>query len=159
MDHLADQLVLHGSVSLLAGFLSGAPMGSAINRGAGEASVRAWRVAHTGLVMGGLLLLAIAAILPRVAGAGRLSEAAVWVLVVAFVVSVYGFLVALPLGAYTGNRGLQPRPSTGARRQSNRVPRQHGWCLWCACWRRGAVLGRAARGILVSERVGRNNLW
>src|SRR5207248_1591905 len=56
------QLVLHGGIVLLIGLLCGAPLGSAVVRGKGEEAVRAWRVAHTSLVTGGILLLAVAAI-------------------------------------------------------------------------------------------------
>jgi hypothetical protein len=54
------QLILHGSIVLLVGLLSGAGFGTAIVRGKSEAAARAWRVAHSGLLMGGVLLLALA---------------------------------------------------------------------------------------------------
>ena len=50
------QLILHGGIVLLLGYLSGAGLGSAVNRGKSEATLRAWRVAHSGIVMGGVLL-------------------------------------------------------------------------------------------------------
>src|SRR5687768_4129037 len=53
------QLILHGGVILLLGLLSGVPFGRAIVHVKSEAAVRAWRVAHSGLSMGGVLLLAL----------------------------------------------------------------------------------------------------
>jgi hypothetical protein len=100
-------LVLNGAVVLLVGLLSGAPMGSAINKRKGEDIVRGWRVAHSGLVMGGIMLLGIASIIPKLA----LSEGAAATLALAFFVSSVGFTVALPLGAWKQHRGLKPKPS------------------------------------------------
>src|SRR5215208_3982103 len=102
----AKYLVLHGSIVLFAGLLCGFPFGRAVVRGAPESSVRAWRVAHSGLSMGGVLLLALAAAIPLV----QLSNGWSWCLVWAFVASGYGFAIALPLGAHFGYRGLTAAP-------------------------------------------------
>ncbi len=103
---LAKYMVFNGSIVLLVGLLSGAPMGSAINRKKGEETIRAWRVAHSGLIMGGVMILAVALVIPHLA----LSESLISILAWTFVVSGYGFVVALPLGAWKGHRGLQPKP-------------------------------------------------
>ncbi len=100
------QLILHGGIVLLAGLLSGAGFGSAVVRGKPEETVRAWRVAHSGLVMGGVLLLALAPVVPLL----RLSALTLAGLVWAFVASSYAFVVALPLGARYGHRGLTSAP-------------------------------------------------
>ena len=102
------QLIFHGGVILLVGLLCGAPLGSAVVRGKPEATIRAWRVAHSSLVMGGILLLALAGILGQL----KLSAWALALLVWAFVASSYGFAIVLPLGAHYGHRGLafQPPP-------------------------------------------------
>ena len=99
-------LLFHGSIVLFIGLLSGIPMGSAINRKKGEEAVRAWRVAHSGLIMDGLLMLIIALIVPYL----QVGELAVWTLVWVLVISGYGFVMALPLGAWKGYRGLVPKP-------------------------------------------------
>jgi hypothetical protein len=96
------QLILHGGLILLVGLVSGAGFGRAIVRGTSEATVRAWRVAHSGLVMGGVQLLALALVVPQL----QLSPSALALLVWAFVASGYAFAVALPLGAHYGHRGL-----------------------------------------------------
>jgi hypothetical protein len=102
----ANQLVLHGSVILLAGLLCGAPLGSAVVRRKSEEAVRAWRVAHSSLVMGGVLLLALSSVVARL----HLSAFTLALLVWAFVASSYVFAVVLPTAAYFGHRGLSSTP-------------------------------------------------
>ena len=100
---MADkQFLLHGAIVLLVGLLCGAPMGSAIARNKPEPIVRGWRVAHSSLVAGGILLLAIAGVVSRLA----LPPSALIVLVVSFVVGSYAFCISLPLGAHIGVRGI-----------------------------------------------------
>ncbi len=101
-----SQLLLHGAVVLWAGLLSGFGFWSAIVGRKGEALVRAWRVAHATLLMDALLMLVVALALPYLA----LSRAAARVLTWALVLSAYGFVFALGLGALAGVRGLSPRP-------------------------------------------------
>lgn len=102
----AKQLIFHGSVILLAGLLCGAPLGSAVVRRKSEETIRAWRVAHSSLVMGGVLLLALGGVVSRL----HLSAFALALLVWAFVASSYVFAVVLPLAAYCGHRGLSSTP-------------------------------------------------
>ncbi len=107
----ATQLTLHGSVILLAGLLCGAPLGSAVARGKSEDTVRAWRVAHSSLVMGGILLLAVAGIFQHLTLGAWASALLVW----AFVAASYVFAVVLPFGAYYGYRGLKYQPPLANR--------------------------------------------
>ena len=100
------QLILHGSIVLLVGFLSGAGLGSAVVKGKSEATMRAWRVAHSGIVMGGVLLLALGPVVPHL----RIGASALALLVWSFVASAYAFAVVLPVGAHYGYRGLSPAP-------------------------------------------------
>lgn len=102
----AKQLVLHGGVILLLGLLCGAPLGSAIVRKKAEETVRAWRVAHSSLVIGGVLLLALAGILSHL----QLGAFALGLLVWVVVASSYAFAVVLPLAALYGLRGLTSAP-------------------------------------------------
>ena len=99
----ASQLALHGSVILLVGLLCGAPLGSAVARGRSEDTIRAWRVAHSSLVMGGILLLAVAGIFEKLTLAAWASGLLAW----ALVTSSYVFAVVLPFGARYGHRGLK----------------------------------------------------
>ena len=105
MGH-ANQLVFHGSVILLAGLLCGAPLGSAVVRRKSEETIRAWRVAHSSIVMGGVLLLALGGVVSHL----HLNTFALALLVWAFVASSYVFAVVLPLAAYCGHRGLSSTP-------------------------------------------------
>jgi hypothetical protein len=98
------QLLLHGSIVLMVGLLSGAGFAEAITGAQGEHAERAWRVAHTGLTLGGALFIAVAMALPMLV----LSERVVSILTWSLVASGYGFAVALPLGAAIGMRGLEP---------------------------------------------------
>lgn len=99
-------LLLTGSIVLLAGLLSGTPMGRAILKKQGDDAVRGWRVAHTGLTMGGVMILTIALALPKLALDTTLTSIATW----GFVISSIGFTIGLPLGAWQGHRGLRSNP-------------------------------------------------
>jgi hypothetical protein len=99
-------LILHGAVILLIGFACGTPMGRSIVRRKSEDTVRAWRVAHSSLVMGGILLLALAGVVEHL----RLGNWALVLLAVSFIGSSYAFAISLPLGAHYGFRGLTSAP-------------------------------------------------
>lgn len=83
------QLILHGGVILLVGLLCGAPLGSAVVRGKPEETIRAWRVAHSSLVMGGILLLALAGIVAQLHTIGAVG------LLVGTIVLLWGAYAAL----------------------------------------------------------------
>jgi hypothetical protein len=100
------QLILHGGIILLVGLLSGVPFGRAVVRGKPESVVRGWRVAHSGITLGGVLLLVLASVVPQLRLGASMRVFLVW----AFVASSYGFAVALPLGAHYGHRGLNSAP-------------------------------------------------
>ncbi len=102
LNTASRHLVLHGSIVLLFGLLLGAPYARAIKRQAAAHIVNSWRVAHLSLPIGAVLMLAVAALLPGLAAPALLS----WTIVVALVVSSYGFCVSTPLAALTGERGL-----------------------------------------------------
>ncbi len=104
MLRLQRHLLLHGSIVLLIGLLSGAGFADAITGPQGEHAERAWRVAHSGLSLGGVLLIAIGAALPALLLSERLASLLIWSLVA----SAYGFAIALPYGAAVGMRGLEP---------------------------------------------------
>jgi hypothetical protein len=99
-------LLLNGSIVLLMGLLSGAPMGLAIIRKKGEGTVRVWRVAHSTLIMDGLIMIVAGLVVPGL----PVDELALWVLVWSLIPSAYGFVLALIIGAWIGCRGLTPKP-------------------------------------------------
>ena len=98
-------LLFNGSLVILAGLLLGFPLRYAIVKRKGE-TVNAWRVAHSVLIIDGLMMLIIGLIIPHLI----LDELAVWVLTWALVISGYGFVVAFTIGARKGIRGLTPKP-------------------------------------------------
>jgi hypothetical protein len=92
-----------GLLVLFLGFLCGAPLGRAINKNYGEERIRAWRVAHSSLVGGGVMLLAIAANLSNIELPQALKLLASYMLSV----SILSFAFALTFGAYKGHRGTE----------------------------------------------------
>lgn len=102
MDSSSRHLLFHGAVVLLFGLLLGAPYARAIKREAAAHIVNSWRVAHLSLPIGAVLMFAVAAVLPSFAVAIQVK----WVIALALIVSSYGFCVATPLAAITGQRGL-----------------------------------------------------
>lgn len=110
MGASAGFLTFSGFAVLLIGFLCGAPLGSAVNRGIAEEQIRAWRVAHSSLVGGGVMLLAIAPNLSSVELPYPLKIAASNMLSI----SVWSFTFALTFGAWTGHRGIARGKGVGA---------------------------------------------
>lgn len=100
--NLSLQLLFHGAMVLSIGLLSEIPYGSAINQKKDEEVVRAWRVAHSGLSMGGTTTIAFAAAINQL----DVNAIALSILVWSSVISGYGFGLALPYGAWVGHRGL-----------------------------------------------------
>jgi hypothetical protein len=99
MDTLALHLALHGTVILTASFVAGLLLHKAI------------RLAHAGVSARGVLLIALAAILPLPALA-PVARAAFVVLILAF---VWTSTAAMVIAASTGQRGLTWHGSTTNR--------------------------------------------
>ena len=97
------QMLFHGAIVLLLGLVFGLPFGAAVNTGWGDESVRAWRVAHSGVVAIGLMLIAIGATLRYLVLGRRGASWLVWSLVA----SAYGFTLALLVRVVAGVRGFQ----------------------------------------------------
>ena len=97
-------LLIHGTIVLLFGLLSGLPFWITIIRKKSGDAIRGWRVAHTTLIGCGMLLI--------LAGLANiyinLTEGLRTLLVWALVVSGYSFTFALVVGAGTGRRALLP---------------------------------------------------
>lgn len=102
MNPLSAQLVLHGSIVLLASLLFGASYARAIKRQAEAQVVNSWRVAHQSLSIGALLLFAMAYVLPLLG----IADVFKWMIAGLFVASGHAFTVATPLAAITKDRGL-----------------------------------------------------
>ena len=99
MVGLSQQLLLHGSLVLLAGFVGGCFFTRAIKRAQGEV---AWRVVHSGSSMGGVMLIALGAAWPQLAASGWLASLVAWSLIA----GVEVFVLAMFWAAVSGSRGL-----------------------------------------------------
>lgn len=89
---------------MMVGLLLGFPLRcTIINK---KEDFNAWRVAHSVLIMDGLLMLVVGLTIPHVS----LDKQAIWILVWSLVAAGYGFLVAFTVGAWKGIRGLTMRP-------------------------------------------------
>jgi len=91
---------------LLAGIITGFFFWLVIILGKANEFVRAWRVAHSVLIADGLMMLVAGLTVPHL----NLSSMTIWALVVALILSGYGFVFAFIIGAWKGIRGLTPRP-------------------------------------------------
>ena len=100
---LQARLVFHGATVMLLGLLLGFPFGLVI-LGSLSGSERAWRMAHLEGLLNGMLVIAIAAVAPRLRLGARQATLLAWTLLV----TAYGNTVAAALGAVFGVRGLAP---------------------------------------------------
>ncbi len=97
-------LLLNGAFIMLAGLFTGFPLRCAIV-GKKQGS-NPWRIAHSVLIMDGLLMLVVGLTIPNLMLHRRVIRVLVWSLVA----SGYGFTVAFILGALKGLRGLTVKP-------------------------------------------------
>lgn len=92
------RVIWHGALVLLAGLLAGMPT---VNE---EEPARLWHVAHEGLIMIGVLMLAVSSVLPALVLAKRESKALVWSLLA----TGYGFGIGVYLQAIVGQHAFGP---------------------------------------------------
>jgi hypothetical protein len=102
METPARYLLFHGSIVLLIGLLCGMPYGIAITNKQADEVIRAWKLAHGAITMGGGMMVAMAAILSFL----QVDELWKWLLAIAFISSGYGFCFALTIEPFVGDRGL-----------------------------------------------------
>ena len=111
MEESARYLMFHAVIILLSGLLAGIPYGRAILKKSNERLIDAWRVAHSALPMGAILLLVISVSFSGLNVAISLK----WAISILFIISGYGFMVALLLGPVVGHRGLSSRGPLAAK--------------------------------------------
>ncbi len=111
MESSARYLVFHGAIVLLVGLLCGAPYGRAVVRNAPPHIVNSWRVAHSSLPMGAVLMFAAATLFAWLAVSANIKS----LLAIMLIVCGYAFCVSLPLAAITGHRGLSNGGPVAAR--------------------------------------------
>lgn len=102
MEESARYLMFHAVIVLLSGLLAGIPYGRAILKKSNERLINAWKVAHAALPIGAILLLVISVSFSGLNMAVNLK----WAISILFIISGYGFMVALLLGPVVGHRGL-----------------------------------------------------
>ena len=105
MDASANHLLFHGVVILLISLLAGIPYGRAILLKKPESVIHAWRVAHSSLAIGAVLMFALAAVYPLL----QVTTFVKQTLAVLFIASNYFFAFALIVGPIIGARGLSPK--------------------------------------------------
>jgi hypothetical protein len=112
-SRLQSLLVAHGALVFLVGMLAGFPFALVVLHGMevsppGEAGaslpgdVRGWRMAHLEGILNGILLIAVAAVLPRLSLSTRAQSVLAWSLVV----TAWGNMIASVIGPLLGGRGL-----------------------------------------------------
>jgi hypothetical protein len=99
MERLVLHLAMHGTIVLTASFVAGLLLHRAIRL---DGPVAPWHLAHAGGSGRGVMLIALAAILPIVALPSAQLATFVW-LIIAF---VWTSMAAMVLAAATGDRGL-----------------------------------------------------
>jgi hypothetical protein len=98
------QLVFHGLLLVVLGMIAGVPFREAITESWGADAERAWRVAHTSLVGGGALYLALAAVAHYLV----LGQRAATLVTGGLLFAAYGFAFGFIVGPAVGARGLEP---------------------------------------------------
>jgi hypothetical protein len=113
-SRLQSLLVAHGALVFLVGMLAGFPFALLVQHGLevsapGTAAgppvpgdVRGWRMAHLEGVLNGVLLIAVAAVLPRLSLSTRAQTVLAWLLIV----TAWGNMIASVIGPIFGGRGL-----------------------------------------------------
>jgi len=105
MTDRADlQMILHGAIVLVLGYLCGFPLDSGLTENWGSADVHFWRVAHSGLVVGGVWSIATGAAVPHLSLGPRSLAILAWSVVLAN----YGFLLNGFIRAASGDRAGVP---------------------------------------------------
>ncbi len=102
MEEPARHLLFHGVIILLLGLLAGISYGRAMLKKEPDSLIFAWRVAHSALSMGAILMVALVPILTLL----NVDLKIKWSIIVLFIVSGYAFSFALYLGPHVGHRGL-----------------------------------------------------
>lgn len=93
-------LIAHGAIVITLGNLCGFPLGKAQQTKAGADQIHAWKVAHSGLCAGGVMMVAFGCAATAIRPVGYAALA----LNVSSLLSGYGFAVSLPLTALLSDR-------------------------------------------------------
>ena len=99
-------LVLHGAIVLLLGQVAGYLFFRALRASPDGARAGMWRMSHAACSAGAVLLLAMAPVVPHL----RLAPLSAIAVVDTAVVSTYALCGGTLVAAFSGQRGLRPRP-------------------------------------------------
>ncbi len=102
METPARYLLFHASIVLLIGLLCGVPYGQAIVNKKSDEVIRAWKLAHGALSLGATTMIGMAAILSSL----QVDTGIQWAIAITFIISGYGFCIALTIEPFVGDRGL-----------------------------------------------------
>ena len=111
MDEPARYILFNGVIVLLLGLIAGIPYGRSILKNESEERITAWRVAHSSITIGSILMFALSSLLSNLAA----SSLVIWLIAVLFIVSGYAFSLALYVGPIVGHRGLSSRGPVSAK--------------------------------------------
>ena len=102
MDAPSRHLFFHGALILFIGLLAGVPYARAIIQEKSEFVINAWRVAHSAISVGAILLLALAPGLTLL----DINSTVKWAITVLLILSAYAFALALIISPIVGHRGI-----------------------------------------------------
>jgi hypothetical protein len=114
-SRLQSLLVAHGALVFLVGMVAGFPFAMILldgmqvsppDRPSVPGDVRGWRMAHLEGILNGVLLIAVAAVLPRLSLSTRAQSILGWSLIV----TAWGNMIASLIGPLFGGRGLALGP-------------------------------------------------
>jgi hypothetical protein len=111
MEDSSKHLLFHGAVILVIALLAGIPYAKSILKKEAEHIVFAWRVAHSSLTVGAILMFSVVPILPLL----EVSRLITWLIALSLIVSAYSFSFALILSPITGYRGLKSKGPYAAK--------------------------------------------
>jgi hypothetical protein len=111
MEDSAKHLLFHGSVILLIALLAGIPYGRSILNKEAENIIFAWRVAHSALTIGAILMFSLVPVLSLL----EVSLVAKGSIALFFILSAYSFSFALYLSPLIGYRGLHHKGPFSAK--------------------------------------------
>ena len=103
---LDKYVTFHGAIIILIGLFSGLIYWQTIIRNKKPEVIGGWRIAHVFLVIEGMFLIIVGLLIPHLTLSGLSVRVLVWI----FVSSGYGFTWAFVGSAWTGYRGLTPKP-------------------------------------------------
>lgn len=116
MDLQSKYLAFNGAIVLLVGLLCGYPFGVAINK-KDEELIRAWKLAHGSLVLGGTLSLVIACCMNFI----LFGEMNRMIVSFSFIASGYFFTISLLLEPIWRVRGLKWSKKSETKEKNNFV--------------------------------------